>query len=91
MPFSINKVTELSRNAIQKAQDIIKDPKLANNEARRIYKSDARGMYKVVQKDARVTMSTCKTHGLTIDKPYKIIDGRMYGVMFGSDILIPYR
>lgn len=88
--LTIQKCIQLSRKNIQLSLDVLADQQVAVEEARRIY-SDARGMYKVIQKQAKVIFKTCLEHGLTIDKPYKIIDGRLWGVMHGINGLVVYR
>lgn len=69
--ITIQKAIQVSRNSILKANKIVSDRQFACQEAKRIYKNNARGQYKVLEVKARRTLKEAAKHGLTLEKPYK--------------------
>lgn len=64
------------------------DSKACATEARRIYKkSDARGMWRKVQSEARLYLRIAEAHGLTLERPYLIRDRMVFGLLCGG--LVP--
>jgi hypothetical protein len=52
-------------------------------EAKRVYKRQARGMWKKIQADAKKVLRAAEKHNLTIDRPY-FITHYQYGSMLNT-------
>ncbi len=73
-----------SCQAIIDAGRLVNDSQACAEEAKRIYRKDSRGMWKKIQKDARLVLQKCNEHNLTIERPYKVINGMVYCVSMFS-------
>lgn len=54
------------------------------SEASRIYSRKNGGMWKKIQSDAIRTLKTAEANGLSIEKPYVIKNGIVYGLVGGD-------
>jgi hypothetical protein len=72
-PVSLSRFIGCSAIEIINAGIFANDSAEAAAEAKRIYKRDARGMYKKIQADSRSTLRIASKFGLTPTKPYVLI------------------
>lgn len=54
--------------------------------AKEIYGKNSRGEWKSVQRDAKKLLKLAEDHGLTFERPYKVIDSIVWGLSFDSFI-----
>lgn len=68
MNTSYTHLIEMSRKALEEAQNAANSTTVAATKARTIY-SDARGMWRKIQADARRVVALAEKHGLSLKNP----------------------
>lgn len=85
---SISKVIKSASNAIIKAKALHGNHEACCKEAKRVYTSNAQGMYKRIARDAKVAVETAERLGLTPEKPYIIVNGVGFGVSLNCSLAL---
>ena len=89
IPTNMRRMIGLSACHLVNAGIFANDAKEAAAEANRIYKGcNKRGMYKKVMSDSKKLIIAAGKAGLTLEKPYKIVDGMILGCLSDSVVFL---
>ena len=70
---------DCSKKTIIAAQLLSIDIKAAADYAKKVYRHDARGMYKKIMSDAKKCLLACEKAGISLNNPLVNIEGNLYG------------